>query len=302
VEDICQINLLKLQAGKLALSVAPQIGGSIASFTTQTDQGDVDIFRPLKVFDCDPRHVLGMGCFPLVPYSNRILDGKFYGLDGVIEIPNNCKPDTNPCHGTGWQTSWNVLDVTSNSAILELEPDYNHPLHYRARQVLHLTPDALEITLSVKNLCSITFPVGLGLHPYFPGKTEAVITAQIPNEWVLDQESMPLHCRKNADLDAFLSGKTARSLKEMSAYSDWQASAKITWPSRNVSVTIATQPNVSHLLMWAPPEEDFFCVEPVSHAIDGFNLAHEGHENVGGFMLANGETYSREFIFTIEST
>jgi len=301
VGDPRQIKLLKLQAGQLQISIAPEIGGSIASFTKHTHQGIIDIFRPLKSLDYNRKQVLEMGCFPLVPYSNRIRDGEFFADNQKVKIPNSSNPDPHRCHGTGWGASWDVLDVTPNSAILNLEPDHDLPILFGAQQTFILTPAALEITLAVSNLGPTTFPVGLGLHPYFQNRSEASITADIPNEWVLDEESLPVNFRKNPDAAGFLSGYPSKNLKDMSAYSGWDGGAKIRWPSQNMSVEITTNPSLSHLLMWAPAEQDCFCVEPVSHAIDGFNLAQHGNDNVGGIMLTRGETYSQSFKFTIGS-
>lgn len=296
----CQIELITIKAGKLRVTIAPEIGGSIASFDVETSRGVTNIFRPLQNFDYDRRRVLDMGCFPLIPYSNRIRDGKFYVGDTQVQIPNNCIPDPHPSHGTGWQNPWQVMSTTENSALLQLPLDSSLPIHYGGYQDISLTPDALIINLSASNLGREAFPVGLGLHPYFPRKDTAKITANIPSEWTLDQTSMPIYHHENSNGDEFAKAKPAQSLKEMSAYSGWDGRAHLGWEEENISLDITTQPSLAHLLMWAPPQEDFFCLEPVSHAIDGFNLAHQGHDNVGGTMLQPGKTYSQKFIFRVQ--
>jgi aldose 1-epimerase len=45
-----------------------------------------------------------------------------------------------------------------------------------------------------------------------------------------------------------------------------------------------------HLVIYVPPGEDFFCVEPVSHVNDGFNLLERGVADTGVRVLAPGQT------------
>ena len=42
------------------------------------------------------------------------------------------------------------------------------------------------------------------------------------------------------------------------------------------------------LVVYTPPGETFFCVEPVSHITEAFNLAEAGHADTGMLSLAPG--------------
>jgi aldose 1-epimerase len=44
-----------------------------------------------------------------------------------------------------------------------------------------------------------------------------------------------------------------------------------------------------HLVVYVPPGQDFFCVEPVSHVNDGFNLLDRGVAGTGVRILEPGE-------------
>lgn len=292
-----KVRLITLKAGNFKVVVAPEVGGSIACYSYRSNGRNVDIFRPLTNFDEGPDRVLEMGCFPLVPYSNRIRDGKIKAGKYSLCLPKNNPPEPHSCHGTGWKAPWNITQQTSHSITLELPLNEEFPLLYTARQQISLTPLQLEITLSLTNSGPHDFPAGLGLHPYFPERSEAEVIAKLPQEWCLDENSMPIKSMKNKDYDLFQAGQKAQDLKEMSAYADWDGSTTVNWPQSGRKLVITTTPPLAHLLMWAPEGEEFFCVEPSSHAIDGFNLALDGLENVGGTILAPEQTITQKFIF-----
>jgi aldose 1-epimerase len=41
-------------------------------------------------------------------------------------------------------------------------------------------------------------------------------------------------------------------------------------------------------VIYVPPGQDFFCIEPVSHVNDGFNLLERGVDGTGVRVLARG--------------
>lgn len=50
--------------------------------------------------------------------------------------------------------------------------------------------------------------------------------------------------------------------------------ARIEGPERGVAVTLRSDPALSHLVIFTPPDRPFIAVEPVSHMIDALNRAH----------------------------
>ena len=68
--------ILELAHGDLRLALDPALGGALLSFR----KGDVDLLRPTPAGASD---VLETACFPLVPYANRIADGRFVPTGGV---------------------------------------------------------------------------------------------------------------------------------------------------------------------------------------------------------------------------
>src|SRR5437867_6886737 len=107
--------------------------------------------------------------FPLVPYSNRIRDGRFLFRGRAVALPLNPPPERHSIHGHGWQAAWRALETSASAALLE----YRHPADawpwaYRATQRFTLTPAGLGVELTLANESDSPMPAGLGWHPYFP--------------------------------------------------------------------------------------------------------------------------------------
>ena len=65
----------------------------------------------------------------------------------------------------------------------------------------------------------------------------------------------------------------------------------ITWPDRRT--TIEADASLRHLVVYTPPRERFFCVEPVSHMNDAINSG-------AMFVPAPGDTTRGEVSFRLE--
>jgi aldose 1-epimerase len=54
------------------------------------------------------------------------------------------------------------------------------------------------------------------------------------------------------------------------------------------------------LVIYTPAGRPFFCVEPVSHVTDAFNLAEAGRADSGTSVLEPGETLETAVVLTQE--
>ena len=60
------------------------------------------------------------------------------------------------------------------------------------------------------------------------------------------------------------------------------------------------RPAAFHRGTYVPQHHDYFAVEPVTNANDGFNLFAKGIRNSGVFVLEPGEERSASFSLTVE--
>jgi aldose 1-epimerase len=278
---------LRLRRGDFALDLCPHWGGSIAGFCC----GDRALLRPggeAFLQRGDPRLA---ACFPLVPFSNRIADGRFRFRGRTYKLARNFPPEPHAIHGQGWQNPWEVADARPSRAELSFRHAVSGtPFDYRARQVFALRDDGLEIALEVTNVGDGPMPAGIGLHPYFIRTEGVTLRANLDHVWLPDERKIP---KQRVPLPAawdFARGLRLAPLDLDHCFGGWDGRAELHWPETERTLVIEAAPPLRHLVIYVPPGQDFFCIEPVSQVNDGFNMLERGVEGTGVRVLAPGQT------------
>lgn len=295
-------DLIVLTDGNATVEVAPATGGSVASFFWMRDGRRHDWFRPATADALAHADPFSTGCFPLVPYSNRIRNGRFDFAERRIALPVTSEADPHYEHGHGWRRPWSVVERASRSLTIELDhPVDEWPWHYRARQRLALTDAGrLSIELSLSNLDCTAMPAGMGLHPYFPRSSKADLTAAVGGMWAVDKEILPTELvAPQPPADPRL-GMTIAEVDLDNAFPGWSGQAEIRWPESGARLIMEAEGPLGFLVLYTPPTEPYFCAEPVSNATDAFNLAAAGRTDTGMIVLAPGETLQATVRFAPE--
>jgi aldose 1-epimerase len=285
--------VITLRADRARVGIAPGLGGSITHYHWVDGPRRHDWLRPATDADLAAGSADRLACFPLVPFSNRIRDGRFDFEGRPIRIPLNQWPQPHAEHGHGWQAAWTRVERAADRLTIEYDrPADAWPFPYRARQDFVLTADELRVTLSVENRGRATMPVGLGFHPYFPRTEECRLSARVAAMWATDTEVMPTAL---TDADPRLGGDAGLPIAEVAldnAFTGWQRQATILWPERGARLSLDASPSLGFLVVYSPAGDDFFCVEPVSHCTDAFNLAAQGRGDTGMLTLHPGASLS----------
>ncbi|MGE0424122.1 MAG: aldose 1-epimerase [Reyranellaceae bacterium] len=281
------MSLLSLRAGRLALDLVPACGGAIARFAVD---GKGDVLRPTP----PEALVSGKGndtsCYPLVPYSNRIAEGRL-AFDGeVIKLAANWPGLRHPMHGDGWARAWQVERDDMRSAELVYEHDglLGWPFRYRARQSFRLDGDHLAVTMSIENLEHRAVPAGLGLHPFFVRDADSDLSCLTTDVWLTDAEVIPT---ERVPVPASWNFAQPRRIDDVvldNCFDGWDGHATIRWPSRRLAVDLSATQTFRHLVIFTPARRPHFCVEPVSHA----------NGAVGRTRLQPGATLAGEIVLT----
>ena len=280
-----------LRSGALGVVLAPQAGGAIGRFWLEQTRMAIELLRPASdraLARCDP---WGMASFPLVPWSNRIREGRFTFGGRTISLAPNRPGDRHAIHGHGFQVAWTVAVLERAVAVLEHRhaPDA-WPWAYRAVQRVALTPASLDLELTLTNQDDEPMPAGLGWHPYFPRTPETTLTARVGGLWLTDAEVLPLACvAPPPDRDPG-QGLAVDRVALDNAFVGWDGKAIVAWPERRARLRLAVGGPLRTLVVYTPPGEVFFCAEPVSHMTDAFNLAAAGRTDTGMLILAPGES------------
>lgn len=286
---------VRLSAGDLVLELAPHVGGAIARFGLDRSQGYVPLLRPAPD---DLHDALDAGCFPLVPFSNRIRDGRFSFAGRHVELAPNLPGQKHPLHGQGWRNPWAVDHADEMSAELV----YRHqagewPWAYEARQLFELDADGLSVRLSLTNLAADPMPAGLGLHPYFPCDGQTVLDAGVETVWTVDDEVMPVE-RQPAAGRYCLRRRHICGQDLDNGYAGWAGEAKIAWPEHGVELDIQSG-DAAYFQVYSPAAGGFFVAEPVTHANAALNLAESQWAAAGVRILAPGATISMSARFAV---
>ena len=281
-----------LAHGLWQVDVAPEAGGSIARFDMLRNGSAVPLFRPATDEAIASADARGMGCFPLVPYSNRI-------EPGWMGLPPNHPAFPLAIHGEGWLKPWTVERADASSALIAHRHDGSSgwPHAYDAAQNVRLDDDGLHIELSLTNRSQQAMPAGLGLHPYFHRTPATRIRASVGTVWLNDADTLP---RERVAVPAEWRLDPARLADDLvldNCFGAWDGVAEVVWPDRQLSMRITAAAPLRHLVVYTPAHRRYLCLEPVSHCNNGFALAERGVADTGTVMLAAGATLTAEVAF-----
>jgi len=297
-------DIVTLKSGPARLGVAPFLGGSLLGYWWEIDGARHDWLVASREAGIAGFPELRLASFPLVPYSNRIRDGRFTFHGRTVSEPI-APGHPHALHGHGWRLPWQVAARSDDGLTME----YEHrpapgaagwPWPYRAWQRLALTPQALALAMGIENRATETMPAGLGHHPYFPRTPECRVSAAIAGIWWPEAGQLPVERVVPPPAADPRQGVAVDSISLDHGYAGWDGSARIEWPERRAQLTMTADPALSTLVIYSPPNSTFFCVEPVSHCIDAFNLAAQGMSDTGMRVLAPGETWETTVRFAPE--
>lgn len=267
--------IIVLEHPPFRLDLDPDAGCRVQRFERQgTGQSATPIFAPAATgADGAPKG----GCFPLVPFSNRIAHGRFRFDGRDVALPPDRLGLPHAIHGHGWKAPWRVERADQAEAVVAFdhEPDA-WPWAYGARQTYGLDADGLTVTLSLENRSDRPMPAGLGLHPYFPRPAGTTVRVAVDRFWRGDATNLPVEQVAASDTMRTGAAWTVGDQVWDNCFAGWSGTAVIAMPSAGLEITIEADPPFGHLVIFVPEGRDFFCLEPVSHANNAVNLKTEG--------------------------
>jgi aldose 1-epimerase len=269
---------LFLTTAAARIEISPALGGAILAYDVKLHSQFVPILRNAK----KAKSVLETSCFPLVPYSNRIKHGHFNWQEKSITLPLNHLPEKHSIHGHGWQLPWTVTQQTDNSLTIEYRyQTAQWPFSYSARQTFTLDNKCLEIELSLTNTSNTAMPSGLGLHPYFSLTAKSYLKSSVDKMWAVDNENIPTALVNVPNNINAPTGMLIKGSDLDNVFTGFSGSATVTWPEWQAKADITTSSNCQFMVLYSPENEDYFCLEPVTHCTDAINMSNNGITNTG---------------------
>ena len=142
----------------IEVGILPECGASLVYFRTK-GQKLFDIMRPASQTAISKKDALGMSMFPMIPYAFRIKGGEFtyWGIKRLV--PVNHSGFTDPIHGDGWRSKWDIVAQDKTSVTLALahdkETDKGYPFSYKASITYALKDKTLDELKDNKELQNI---------------------------------------------------------------------------------------------------------------------------------------------------
>lgn len=281
--------MILLEAGDWRATLAPERGGAVLSL----DWRGQPVFRPTPGGATD---ILETACFPLVPYANRIADGRFVFEGRSVQLPVLDRFAPHAIHGEGWLRSWTVESQTANRVemVLDSSPKADADAHgwpwpWRASQTVELADQGLTIILSVTNTGDAVMPTGLGLHPYFHRFADSRLTLSAEGVWLTDAREIPERLAAVQSITDWSDGLALADAPFVDhAYAGWTGEAVVDGGGHRVTLRAETLARWTQI--YAPADGDFFCIEPVTHRPDAHNAPDS--EDCGLVCLEPGKALS----------
>lgn len=282
---------MRLAAGDLELELVPSVGAGVRSFNA----GGEPIFRegPSEITDANTG-----GCYPLVPFSNRVRDGRFTFRGREVRLSPNLSPQKHPLHGQGWRGAWRVASAEAARAELVFDhPPGEWPWAYQARHGFELDEGGLTMTLSCRNDSPEPMPCGLGFHPYFPASADTVLSTSVTSVWTIDDEVMPV-ALEPAVGHYSLHERQVHGVDLDNGYEGWSGEAELRWPSRGLTVRISS-PEARRFQVYAPPDGKVVVAEPVTNANAALNQPEARWGELGLLVLGPGASTAMSARFEV---
>jgi aldose 1-epimerase len=250
----------ELRAGALRLAVRADLGGCIAGLW----HGQTPVLRSVEPATLAAARQ--SGCYPLVPYSNRIGHRRFRWLGQDHTTERNFDDNPHSVHGVGWLRRWERVSSSATELAIRYRhmPDAHWPFPFEMTQHFALTPQQLGVRLVFTNTAGIAQPVGLGWHPYFPKRERSHLQIALTDRWESDATELPT--RKVAQPG--IAGDVA-GLAFDNCFDGWTGPAHI----RDEKFALQLTSSASHLVVYTPATKAYFCVEPVSHVSNAIQMA-----------------------------
>jgi aldose 1-epimerase len=267
---------LILRAGSLEAQVHPSCGGRVGRFfRRRTDGTEFDVLMPLpsKPFLADawPK----AGCFPMLPYADKLQGNRLQWDDRTVEVAGADAPPW--FHGWGLRSAWEVLEV-DNAANMEREkgshvvmglrrfPSGQWPWAYHARLDIALDAWGLDISLSLTNDAASTMPAGIGIHPYlrWPQGTQAALDGR--RIWAADLASPGAFNQIDEEAGRrWLAGDMDKAGTPPNLfYEGWSGHARVRYPGEEAGLDLQCS-TPGFLTTFCPKNgAGYVCLEPVS--------------------------------------
>lgn len=243
----------------------------------------------------------------LYPSPNRVRDSHFEFGGSRFDFPPN--DGKNFLHGIVHSAKWEVGSIEHSDSFttihcqLKFEPGTEHyklfPYKHVLKYDVSVRDGAVKCSYTVDNTTGTeSIPFGIALHPWFlyqGNRNETVLTVPATNHMDLDEtrpgELLPSGKLSNV-VGTLFDCLAGRSLANWVVDDVWYGMtadkpARIEFRDKRISIDLVTTEDFTHLVVYTPADQPWFCVENQTCSTDAHNLHSRGIGDPAHLMIVN---------------
>jgi len=252
----------------------------------------------------------------LYPTPNRVRNGVFrYNGKAYSQVKRGTRIFE---HGLVHNERWDYFDPNINQSSIKLTTwiDFDEtcamfqafPFKHRLSLEFCLTQAGLQVSYSIENKDDQSIPFGFGLHPYFSKLSgDSGTCVELPANYVMDYTSDLLPTGRMIEVGGTqfdLRKKIEIGLLDLDHVFTGVPGgkyARIYYDSLHLQVGLVTTSDFSHLVLYSPRNENFFCLENQTCSTDAHNLSDRNFIVEAGLKFVQpGKIHTGSVAYTIE--
>jgi aldose 1-epimerase len=234
----------------------------------------------------------------LAPFANRLDETAFYanGKKYAFDMTLGNVRGPIPIHGFVTMTDqWQVVDVKADASAawvtsrLEFarQPAWmkQWPFAHTIDMTYRLQSGVLEVQTTITSHSADAMPVSIGFHPYYQlsdsPRDEWTLGVGARTHWLLAENKVPTG--ETEPIEKIFPSPLAASLRAADLddvfgdlVRDGQGRATMSIVGGSQRLDLVLGANYRSVVIWAPKDRDFICVEPMAGITDAINLAQKG--------------------------
>ncbi|HEX3705398.1 MAG TPA: aldose 1-epimerase family protein [Mycobacteriales bacterium] len=180
-------------------AVAVEVGGGLRTYTV-AGRDVLDGYNAGAM--CD-----GARCQTLVPWPNRVQDGKWRWADNNQQLAITEPEQHNAIHGLARWLAWDLVGQEDSSVSLRcvIAPQPGYPWRLEVTNAWSLDDGGLTVVTTVRNDSETDAPVAVGFHPYItvgtPTVDDALLTIPAKTRLLTGAQQIPSGAEQVAGTD-----------------------------------------------------------------------------------------------------
>lgn len=280
---------MQFKTSKAALTIIPEFSGLVADlqlFNGVSTVSVIDGYQSLG--DAEAKNAYKSHY--LLPFPNRMKDGKYDFEGKSYQFPVNDRHTNNNLHGFLETIPMEIIDneIINNQQIITLKGNFEgfdyFPFAFEFRLKYILSDFELIIETKIKNIGKTNMPMGYGWHPYFKLDTEKIddLSLQFPDceIVVIDNRMMP-----TGEMLPYSTFSTLRKIDQTTLDNCFfinknkktnRAEIIVKSKTTTLSVWQETGENAcNYFQIYTPENRQTIAIEPMTCNVDAFNN-HDG--------------------------